>query len=166
MSEGSAGAAVVLAAAAAAAAQGEQIHHPGGGGRRVSMHNGGHHGHGHGHGHGGRRVFVVLDKGVNEATLEGAFDQCAGVETVELKRDGDGRSRGFAYVTFGAAEEASAAASAMDGAELPLGSGRRIKVMMAEEPGSNGSGGGGGGGGRSGGREDTRRENSQRGAFS
>ena len=42
----------------------------------------------------------------------------AGVEAVYLKRDPagpQGRSKGFAYVTFGTAGEAAAAVAAMDG---------------------------------------------------
>lgn len=99
------------------------------------------------HTHGAaRRVFVVLDKSLDAAALEGAFDQCPGVEAVELKRDGRGRSRGFAYVTFATPAEAVSAAAMLDGSELPLGSGRPMKVMLAEEPGCSGGGSGGGSG--------------------
>ena len=82
-----------------------------------------------------RRVFVVLDKGVTKTQLERAFrDACEGVEAVDLKRDPEGNSRGFAYVTFTETPYALAAAERLDGAEIPPGMGKRVKVMPAEEP--------------------------------
>ena len=82
------------------------------------------------------RVFVVLDKRATRTQLERAFrETCEGVDSVDLKKDARGASRGFAYVTF--AEPAHAFASTarrLDGAEIPPGSGKRAKVMPAEKP--------------------------------
>jgi len=91
-----------------------------------------------------KRVFVVLDKCVTKAQLERAFrETCDGVEAVDLKRDpGTGNSRGFAYVTFTETSFALAAAERLDGAEIPPGMGKRVKVMPAEEPVRRGRGGG------------------------
>jgi len=87
---------------------------------------------------------VVLDKCVTKAQLERAFrETCDGVEAVDLKRDpGTGNSRGFAYVTFTETSFALAAAERLDGAEIPPGMGKRVKVMPAEEPVRRGRGGG------------------------
>ena len=80
-------------------------------------------------------MFVVLDKCVDQTTLEVYFrERCVGVEAVQLKTDADGRSRGFAYVTFADADDAAAAVAELDGSDIPEGSGKRLKVMPAEEP--------------------------------
>ena len=81
------------------------------------------------------RVFVVLDKRATKSQLERAFrETCEGVDAVDLKKDARGASRGFAYVTFFEHADAFAAAERLDGAEIPPGSGKRVKVMPAEEP--------------------------------
>ena len=81
------------------------------------------------------RVFVVLDKRATKSQLERAFrETCEGVDAVDLKKDAHGASRGFAYVTFFEHADAFAAAERLDGAEIPPGSGKRVKVMPAEEP--------------------------------
>jgi cold-inducible RNA-binding protein len=60
-------------------------------------------------------------------------------------RDRDtGRSRGFAFVSFSTEDEANAAVSGMNDAELD---GRRVRVNIANARGSGGGGGGGSGGG-------------------
>jgi hypothetical protein len=80
-------------------------------------------------------VFVVLDKRATKSQLERAFrETCEGVDAVDLKKDARGASRGFAYVTFFEHADAFAAAERLDGAEIPPGSGKRVKVMPAEEP--------------------------------
>lgn len=60
-----------------------------------------------------------------------------------------GRSRGFGFVTFEAADHAKAATEALNGADVD---GRNIRVNEAMERNSGGGGGGGGRGGRGGGR--------------
>ena len=81
------------------------------------------------------RVFVVLDKRATKAQLERAFrETCEGVRAVDLKKDARGASRGFAYVTFAESAHALAAAERLDGTEIPPGSGKRAKVMPAEQP--------------------------------
>jgi RNA recognition motif-containing protein len=68
------------------------------------------------------------------------------VKDVQILTDRDtGRSRGFGFVEMGSDQDAQAAISALDGAELD---GRNIKVNEARErqPRSGGGGGGGGGG--------------------
>jgi len=81
------------------------------------------------------RVFVVLDKRATRTQLERAFrETCEGVDSVDLKKDARGASRGFAYVTFAEPAHAFAAAERLDGAEIPPGSGKRAKVMPAEKP--------------------------------
>ena len=87
-----------------------------------------------------------------------AFQQFGTVSDVHLVTDREtGRSRGFAFVTMGTAEEAKVAAEKVNGVEL---GGRQLTVNEArpkeDRPGGGfggggggrGFGGGGGGGGR------------------
>ncbi|MFZ5895245.1 MAG: RNA recognition motif domain-containing protein [Myxococcota bacterium] len=87
-----------------------------------------------------------------EDSLQRAFSQHGQVVETKVVLDREtGRSRGFAFVVMGTAEEARKAISEMDGADLD---GRPLRVNEAEErkPRGGGPGGGGGGfGGRSGG---------------
>jgi RNA recognition motif-containing protein len=71
------------------------------------------------------------------------------VTDVHVAMDRDtGRSRGFGFVTFATPDQAKAAITAMDGANLD---GRAIRVREAEERPARGGGGGGGGFGGGGG---------------
>ena len=88
--------------------------------------------------------------------VRAAFTQFGTVSDVHLVTDREtGRSRGFAFVTMGNANEAAQAIATMNGANLD---GRALRVNEAEERpqrsgggGGGGFGGGGGGGGRGGG---------------
>ena len=72
-----------------------------------------------------------------------AFQQFGTVSDVHLVSDREtGRSRGFAFVTMGTAEEAGKAIQGMDGQTLD---GRPLRVNEAEERQQRGGGGGGGG---------------------
>ncbi|XP_006363431.1 glycine-rich RNA-binding protein blt801-like [Solanum tuberosum] len=93
------------------------------------------------------KLFVGgLSYGTDETSLREAFSQHGQVIEARVIFDRDtGRSRGFAFVTYTSAEEASSALSALDGQDLH---GRRIRVNYATEkrPGGFGRGSGGGGG--------------------
>ncbi|MDP6538838.1 MAG: RNA-binding protein [Planctomycetota bacterium] len=96
----------------------------------------------------GNRLYVGnLSWDTNEESLRMAFTQDGrDVKDVQILTDRDtGRSRGFGFVEMGSDQDAQAAISALDGAELD---GRNIKVNEARErqPRSGGGGGGGGGG--------------------
>ena len=85
--------------------------------------------------------------------LEEIFSEHGSVVDAVILNDRDtGRSRGFGFVTMSNDEEAQAAISALDGAEL---AGRKLAVNVArpreERPRGGGGGGGGGRGGRGGG---------------
>jgi RNA recognition motif-containing protein len=101
----------------------------------------------------GTRLFVGnLSYNTNELDLRAAFEE-GGRTVVEAKIVTDretGRSRGFAFVEMGSAEEASAVTNELNGRELD---GRAINVSEAREraPRSGGSWAGGGGGGYGGG---------------
>src|SRR5690606_8546856 len=97
-----------------------------------------------------------------EEELEELFAPFGEVKSVRIITDREtGRSRGFAFVEMGSADEANAAAEAMDGKES---GGRNLKVNLAKEReagdrpqrgggprgGGGGRGGFGGGGGRGG----------------
>src|SRR6476469_8070271 len=72
-----------------------------------------------------------------------AFQQFGTVSDVHLVTDREtGRSRGFAFVTMGTAEEAAKAIEGMDGKTLD---GRPLRVNEAEQRQQRGGGGGGGG---------------------
>ena len=77
--------------------------------------------------------------------LREAFERFGSVTEAKVVTDRDtGRSRGFGFVSFEAADQAQSAVQEMDGADLD---GRAIRVSEARER----SGGGGGGGYRGGG---------------
>ncbi|KAL1373202.1 hypothetical protein HN51_003198 [Arachis hypogaea] len=78
----------------------------------------------------------------DEQGLREAFSRYGEVVDARIIVDRDsGRSRGFGFVTFSSAEEASSAIQALDGQDLH---GRRIRVNYANER-PRGFGGGGGG---------------------
>lgn len=85
-----------------------------------------------------------------ESELRDLFSQHGTVADVFVAMDKfSGRSRGFAFVTMGNAEEAKAATSALHGRNV---GGRDLTVNEArprEERPARSFGGGGGGGGRS-----------------
>src|SRR2546421_2437395 len=102
------------------------------------------------------KLFVGnLSFNVTENDLQDAFAAHGTVVEANLMMDrATGRSRGFAFITMGSAEEAQKAISALNGKEL---AGRALTVNVArpreERPGGGGGarrgyGGGGGGGGR------------------
>ena len=82
-----------------------------------------------------------------EVDLQDTFAQAGTVSEVALMQDKfTGRSRGFAFVTMGSAQEANSAIAQMNGAMLD---GRSLKVNEAQErPAGGGGGRGFGGGGR------------------
>lgn len=97
----------------------------------------------------GNRLYVGnLSWDTNEDSLRTAFSQDdRDVKDVQILTDRDtGRSRGFGFVEMGSDEDAQAAITALDGAEVD---GRNIKVNEARErqPRTGGGGGGNGGGG-------------------
>ncbi|CAN8264853.1 unnamed protein product [Cochlearia groenlandica] len=91
-----------------------------------------------------------LEYGMNDDSVREAFSKYGEVVESRVILDRDtGRSRGFGFVTFTSAEEASSAIQALDGRDL---NGRIVKVNYANErPSSGGFGGGGYGGGSGGG---------------
>jgi RNA recognition motif-containing protein len=102
----------------------------------------------------GNRLYVGnLSFGATTDTLRDEFSQFGDVTDVHLVTDREtGRSRGFAFVTMGTAEQSANAIAQMDGAMLD---GRALRVNEAEERSQGGGGGGrggfgGGGGGRGG----------------
>lgn len=96
------------------------------------------------------KLFVGnLSFNTTENDLQDAFAQYGTVTEVNLMMDRmTGRSRGFAFVTFGTKEEADAAIQAMNGASLD---GRNLTVNEARPREERPGGGGGFGGGRRGG---------------
>jgi RNA recognition motif-containing protein len=98
----------------------------------------------------GNRLYVGnLSFNTTPETLRDAFSAIGEVSDVHVVSDREtGRSRGFAFVTMGTADEAAKAISEMDGATLD---GRALRVNEAEERQSRGGGGGGGGFGGGGG---------------
>ncbi|MED6119854.1 hypothetical protein PIB30_015598 [Stylosanthes scabra] len=80
----------------------------------------------------------------DEQSLREAFSRYGEVVDARIIVDRDsGRSRGFGFVTFSSAEEASSAIQALDGQDLH---GRRIRVNYANERPRFGGGGGSFGG--------------------
>ncbi|MEO7091984.1 MAG: RNA-binding protein [Polyangiales bacterium] len=103
------------------------------------------------------RLYVGnLSFNTNTESLQAAFAASGEVRDVKVITDREtGQSRGFAFITMGSPEAATAAINAMNGALLD---GRPLRVNEAEEraPGGGPGGGGGnrdrdggGGGGRS-----------------
>jgi len=102
----------------------------------------------------GNRLYVGnLSFSTSSETLEAFFAWVGEVREVAMPTDREtGQFRGFAFVTMGSAQAASAAIGALNGSMLD---GRSIRVNEAQERpprgGGGGYGGGGGGGGRGGG---------------
>jgi len=94
-----------------------------------------------------KKLFVgSLSWGTTDNDLRAAFEAHGEVtDAVVLKDRETGRSRGFGFVTFAAAEDADAAIEALNGADLD---GRSINVNEARERPPRPRGGGGGGGNR------------------
>lgn len=103
----------------------------------------------------GSKLFIGgLSFNTTDDELRAAFERFGEIVEAKVITDRDtGRSRGFGFVTYSAAEQAKAAIGEMDGTEL---GGRTIRVNEAEDRGGRGGGGGrgghggGGGGGRGG----------------
>jgi len=90
------------------------------------------------------KLFVGnLSFNTTENTLQEAFSAHGTVVEANLMMDRmTGRSRGFAFVTFGTPEEAQRAIEAMNGAQLD---GRALTVNIARPKEDRPPGGGGGG---------------------
>lgn len=95
------------------------------------------------------KVYVAnLSYNTSEDALRTAFEAFGTVTEVFVATDREtGRPRGFAFITFGTADEAKVAIEKMNGTELD---GRALTVNEAKpkEAGFGGGGGGGGGGGK------------------
>ncbi|MEW5939253.1 MAG: RNA-binding protein [Chloroflexota bacterium] len=91
-----------------------------------------------------------LPYSATEEELSGLFSQAGAVTSVAIIKDRDsGRSKGFAFVEMGSADDAQKAISLLNG--KPLG-GRDLRVSIARPREEGGRGGyGGGRGGRGGG---------------
>jgi len=98
-----------------------------------------------------KKLFVGgLSWDTNDDSLRAAFEQFGVVDEATVIADREtGRSRGFGFVTFAAADSARAAIAGMNDATLD---GRTINVNEAQERAPRGGGGGGGFGGGFGGR--------------
>jgi len=101
------------------------------------------------------KVYVGnLSWNTTDDSLRAAFSSFGQILDSIVMRDRDtGRSRGFGFVTFSSAQEASGAIAGLNEQELD---GRRIRVNLANARGGGGGGGGGfngsgGGGGYQGG---------------
>ncbi|KAK4377843.1 hypothetical protein RND71_004139 [Anisodus tanguticus] len=96
------------------------------------------------------KLFVGgLSWNTNDNTLQEAFSKYGEVVEARVIHDREsGRSRGFGFVTFNSAEDASAAIQALDQQELD---GRTIRVNIANDRTRGYGGGGGFGGGNYGG---------------
>jgi RNA recognition motif-containing protein len=90
------------------------------------------------------RLFVGnLSFQTTEISLQDAFEAFGSVTDCKIMMDrATNRSRGFAFVTMGSAEEGEAAIKGLDGKPLD---GRPIKVNEARPREEFGGGGGGGG---------------------
>ena len=99
----------------------------------------------------GNRLYVGnLSFDTNDDSLRAAFAADGrNVKEITIMTDRDtGRPRGFGFVEMDSSQDAQAAITALDGAELD---GRNIKVNEAKERVPRGGGGGGGGYGGGGG---------------
>jgi RNA recognition motif-containing protein len=86
--------------------------------------------------------------GTTSEGLRDFFAQCGTVVSANVITDQfSGRSRGFGFVEMETAEQASDAASRLNGRELD---GRTLKVELAKPKSNDARGGGFGGGGRGG----------------
>jgi len=92
------------------------------------------------------KVYVGnLSWNTTDDSLRAAFSSFGQILDSIVMRDRDtGRSRGFGFVTFSSAQEASGAIAGLNEQELD---GRRIRVNLANARGGGGGGGGGGYGG-------------------
>jgi len=99
------------------------------------------------------KLFVGgLSWDTTDASLRSAFEEYGEVTESKVITDREtGRSRGFGFVTFSAADAAKTAMAEMDGRPLD---GRTVRVNEAQPKGGGGGRGGGGhrGGGGGGGR--------------
>ena len=98
------------------------------------------------------KLFVGgLSWGTNDEALRAAFERFGAVSEATVIADREtGRSRGFGFVTFEAADSAQAAIAGMNDTTLD---GRTINVNEAQERAPRAGGGGGGFGGGRGGRD-------------
>jgi len=95
-----------------------------------------------------------LSFNTTQQSLQEAFSPHGSVSEVALITDKEtGNSRGFGFVTMSTDEEAKAAVTAMNGADLD---GRALTVNEARPREERSSGGGGGGGGYRGGSSNRR----------
>merc|ERR1712216_420005 len=77
----------------------------------------------------GRRLYIGnLPWTMSAHDVAENFESFGEITNAHLPRDPEGRSRGFAFVTFASAEDASAACDEWDGREF---GGRQIKVRVA-----------------------------------
>jgi heterogeneous nuclear ribonucleoprotein A1/A3 len=95
----------------------------------------------------GNKLFVGgLAWGTDDQGLGQAFEVHGNVTEAKVISDREtGRSRGFGFVTFAEAADASTAMQALDGSDLD---GRTIRVNMAEDKPRRDNNRGGGGGGQ------------------
>ena len=98
----------------------------------------------------GDRLYVGnLSFSTSQEAIEAAFAAVGEVIAVEMPTDREtGQPRGFAFVTMGSAEAASAAIADLNGLMLD---GRQLKVNEVQDHPPRGGGGGGGGFGGGGG---------------
>ena len=98
----------------------------------------------------GKKLYVGnLAYGVTDGMLEQIFSAHGTVQSAQVIMDRDtGRSKGFGFVEMSSPQEAQAAITALNGAEVE---GRNLTVNEARpKPEGGGGRGGGGGGGRGG----------------
>ncbi|TKY70026.1 31 kDa ribonucleoprotein [Spatholobus suberectus] len=77
-----------------------------------------------------KKLYVVnLSWSLSSADIKDLFAQCGTVTDVEIIKNKDGRSRGYAFVTMASGEDAQAAIDKFDCYEL---SGRIIRVELAK----------------------------------
>jgi RNA recognition motif-containing protein len=98
----------------------------------------------------GNRIYVGnLSFNTTQASIEGLFAAVGEVREVAIPTDREtGQARGFAFVTMGTAQAATAAIAQLNGVMLD---GRPLRVNEAQERPQRGGFGGGGGGGFGGG---------------